>query len=164
MVDSKHHNTGHQIWSIPHSGQRSLKRYLKRKYPRIECFHFGQKELTFSGWIHVPMRHPAEVIRSWVTRARHNPIHRSVDKIIPDYQCMVDALHDRQWVRFYDINSIPVLSGALSEHYPGVDYDDCSDAWLGFLDWYWSCDAAQLLFKDYEWDMEISCSPLARQS
>ena len=147
MGQSKHRNPDHQVWAVPHNGRRSLKQHLKAKYPRIEGYHFGQHTgWATAGTIHVPIRHPYDVIRSWVTRAKHNPQHRPTKYIINDYEKMVETLQNHNNVVMYDMESIPIRKGELAEHYPGVEYEDCDEEWQLFLRWLRRDEAARTIF------------------
>jgi len=63
---------GNMVISVPHSGTRSLCRYLDPKTGHsFSYWHFGQNDPDidiFEGHTHIPIRHPVDIAISWDAR------------------------------------------------------------------------------------------------
>lgn len=103
--------------SVPHSGTRSLVKYLDLAEAPAVCvakgswIHFGRLDdaLNLYPFTHIPIRHPMDVAKSWAQRPKTGD---PLGSLIKSYTRMfewIDANPDL--CRFYRMESFPRIAG-----------------------------------------------------
>lgn len=98
------------IFSVPHSGTRSLQGYLR--LPGGSYRHFGihdEEIAAYRGRVHVPMRDPWEISVSWEARGL------SIDEQLASMGLLRDYV-SRRPVDFHVMEQLPNLIGEHPEH------------------------------------------------
>lgn len=105
------------IFSVPHSGTRSLAKHLA-----IDTMqHFlpddrKQMDLTLNSFVHIPVRHPLDVARSWACRNKDG----GLTDLLGCYARMFKYIAQREEGTFqvHKVEDIPFREGG-NEHMNG---------------------------------------------
>jgi hypothetical protein len=115
------------IFSVPHSGTRSLQELLC--LPGGSYRHFGihdEEIASFSGRVHIPVRNPKSMAMSWAARGL------SVDDLIRSMALLARYVESHE-VTMHVMESLPNLIG---EHPDPVEPDlSLLGGWMKRSDW-----------------------------
>lgn len=111
------------VMSVPHSGTRTLVEHIGMT-PEAQgmqggrWWHFGYHDQLLKQYygthLHVPVRHPLDVVHSWVRQSKN------IERLVKSYESMFKALETTEHT-LHKVEDIPRLAG--TQDFPHLQAD-----------------------------------------